>query len=152
MNKVSNYFKESYHELLEKVSWPTWSQLQQSTVIVLVATLLITAIVWVMDLLAQGGLALLSTLSESLRQEAAIQIPVLEQAVAQSDHTTASAAAHRIKGAAWSLGLRSLASACLGLEHAVAGGMADTTRLCHEVVKAYERGQAALDAIVKGRN
>ena len=56
MNKVSNYFKESYHELLGKVSWPTWEQLQQSTVIVLVATLLITALVWVMDLIAQSGL------------------------------------------------------------------------------------------------
>ena len=56
MTKVTNYFRESYRELLEKVSWPTWSQLQQSTVIVLVATILITAIVWVMDLLAQAGL------------------------------------------------------------------------------------------------
>lgn len=56
MNKVTNYFKESYKELLEKVSWPTWAQLQQSTLIVLVATLLITGIVWVMDLIAQSGL------------------------------------------------------------------------------------------------
>lgn len=56
MNKVTTYFRESYKELLEKVSWPTWSQLQQSTVIVLVATILITAIVWVMDLVAQSGL------------------------------------------------------------------------------------------------
>lgn len=62
MNKVSNYFKESYHELLEKVSWPTWGQLQQSTVIILVATLLITAMVWVMDLLAQGGLKFIYSL------------------------------------------------------------------------------------------
>ncbi|MGN6616226.1 MAG: preprotein translocase subunit SecE [Ilyomonas sp.] len=49
MNKVSNYVKESYHELVDKVTWPTWLQLQQSTVIVLVATILITAMVWVMD-------------------------------------------------------------------------------------------------------
>jgi PAS domain S-box-containing protein len=104
------------------------------------------------DLLAQGGVALVSTLGESLRQEAVTQIPVLEKAVAENDHAAASAAAHRIKGAAWSLGLRGLASACLGLEHALAVGMADTTRLCQEVVKAYERGQAALDAIVKGRS
>jgi preprotein translocase subunit SecE len=56
MNKVTTYFRESYKELLEKVSWPTWPQLQQSTLIVLVATLVITAIVWVMDLVAQSGL------------------------------------------------------------------------------------------------
>jgi preprotein translocase subunit SecE len=50
MNKITIYFRESYKELLEKVTWPTWSQLQSSTVIVLVATVLITALVWIMDL------------------------------------------------------------------------------------------------------
>jgi preprotein translocase subunit SecE len=50
MNKITTYFRESYKELLEKVSWPTWAQLQQSTMIVLAATLVITAIVAVMDL------------------------------------------------------------------------------------------------------
>ena len=49
MNKISNYFRDSYKELMEKVSWPTWAQLQQSTMIVLVATLVITGLVWVMD-------------------------------------------------------------------------------------------------------
>ena len=44
MNKISAYFKDSYHELMEKVSWPTWEQLQQSTMIVLVATIVITAL------------------------------------------------------------------------------------------------------------
>src|SRR5579875_3128588 len=56
MNKVSNYFSESYKELMEKVTWPTWTQLQQSTMITLAATLLITAIVWIMDFVAAGGL------------------------------------------------------------------------------------------------
>ena len=28
MNKITIYFRESYKELLEKVTWPTWSQLQ----------------------------------------------------------------------------------------------------------------------------
>ena len=50
MNKVSNYFRDSYKELMEKVTWPTWAQLQQSTVIVLSATLLIMAVVYLMDL------------------------------------------------------------------------------------------------------
>jgi preprotein translocase subunit SecE len=49
MSKISNYFRDSYKELMEKVSWPTWNQLQQSTMIVLVATLVITGMVWVMD-------------------------------------------------------------------------------------------------------
>jgi preprotein translocase subunit SecE len=59
MNKVATYFKESYREMLEKVSWPSWTQLQQSTVIVLSATVIITAIVWAMDLIAQSGLKLI---------------------------------------------------------------------------------------------
>jgi preprotein translocase subunit SecE len=49
VNKISTYFKDSYHELMEKVTWPTWAQLQQSTAIVLIATVIITAMVWVMD-------------------------------------------------------------------------------------------------------
>ena len=53
MNKIANYFRESYKELMEKVTWPNWAQLQQSTMIVLVATLVITAIVWLMDFVQQ---------------------------------------------------------------------------------------------------
>ena len=56
MSKVSNYVRDSYKELTEKVTWPNWEQLQQSTMIVLVATLLITALVWVMDLISAGSL------------------------------------------------------------------------------------------------
>jgi preprotein translocase subunit SecE len=52
MSKILNYFKESYKELMEKVTWPTWAQLQQSTMIVLVATLLFTGLVALMDLTA----------------------------------------------------------------------------------------------------
>ena len=59
MNKVATYFSESYKELMEKVSWPTWTQLQQSTVIVLIATVIITAVVWVMDLASNSLLKLI---------------------------------------------------------------------------------------------
>jgi preprotein translocase subunit SecE len=62
MSKLTAYVKDSYRELLEKVTWPTWSQLQQSTMIVLIATLIITGIVWVMDL----GIASLLELIYSL--------------------------------------------------------------------------------------
>jgi preprotein translocase subunit SecE len=59
MNKISTYFSDSYKELMEKVTWPNWQQLQQSTMIVLGSTLLITALVYVMDLIAAGGLNLI---------------------------------------------------------------------------------------------
>lgn len=57
MNKFSNYVRDSYKELTTKVSWPTWSQLQQSTMIVLVATILITLMVSAMDFAAGGALS-----------------------------------------------------------------------------------------------
>jgi len=53
------YFKESYKELVEKVTWPNWVQLQQSTVIVLVATLLITFVVGLMDIASSSVLKLI---------------------------------------------------------------------------------------------
>lgn len=56
MNKFSAYLRDSYKELVEKVTWPTWEQLQQSTMIVLGATLFITALVWIMDFVANGSL------------------------------------------------------------------------------------------------
>ncbi|MEO7310782.1 MAG: preprotein translocase subunit SecE [Chitinophagaceae bacterium] len=62
MNKVTTYFRESWKEMLEKVTWPTWTELQQSTVIVLGATLVITAIVWVMDFASQAVLKLIYSL------------------------------------------------------------------------------------------
>ncbi len=65
MNKITTYFKESYRELLEKVTWPSWIQLQQSTVIVLVATVIITAMVWVMDFSGMQLLKLIYSLFKS---------------------------------------------------------------------------------------
>ncbi|MEO6963285.1 MAG: preprotein translocase subunit SecE [Puia sp.] len=62
MNKVTTYFKESYKELLEKVTWPTWSELQQSTVIMLVAIMLITFLVYVMDIVSNGVLKFIYSL------------------------------------------------------------------------------------------
>ncbi|MFM7217343.1 MAG: preprotein translocase subunit SecE [Bacteroidota bacterium] len=50
MSKVSAYIKESYRELVEKVSWPTWEELQSSVVVVMVATLMIGLVVFAMDL------------------------------------------------------------------------------------------------------
>lgn len=56
MNKVSNFVLESYKELTQKVSWPKWDELQQSTLIVLGATIVITALVALMDFIANGGM------------------------------------------------------------------------------------------------
>jgi len=62
MNKFTVFVKESYKELMEKVTWPKWEQLQQSTMIVLGATLFITAIVALMDFIANGSMKFIYSL------------------------------------------------------------------------------------------
>ncbi|MDY0015988.1 MAG: preprotein translocase subunit SecE [Bacteroidales bacterium] len=49
MKKIINYFKESYYELTQKVSWPSWDELQNSSIVVSIASLIIALIVFVMD-------------------------------------------------------------------------------------------------------
>ncbi|MDR1866352.1 MAG: preprotein translocase subunit SecE [Bacteroidales bacterium] len=49
MNKIITYLKETYTELIHKVSWPSWADLQNSSVVVLVASLIIAVIVFAMD-------------------------------------------------------------------------------------------------------
>ena len=46
---IKGYFQESFTELMHKVTWPTWSELQNSAVLVMVATLIIALIVAAMD-------------------------------------------------------------------------------------------------------
>ena len=62
MNKLTAYIKDSYEELVEKVTCHTWDQLQQSTMIVLVATIFITAIVGIMDFISNGSLKFIYSL------------------------------------------------------------------------------------------
>ncbi len=47
---VKEYVRESYDELMNKVSWPTWSELQNSAVIVSIASLIIALVVYLMDM------------------------------------------------------------------------------------------------------
>lgn len=51
MASFKTYIAESYNELVHKVSWPTWKELQSSAIVVLVSALLISLIVFVMDYL-----------------------------------------------------------------------------------------------------
>ena len=45
-----NYVKESYNELVHKVTWPTFAQLQNSTVVVMVASLNFAIVILAMDI------------------------------------------------------------------------------------------------------
>jgi preprotein translocase subunit SecE len=48
--KIINYIKEAYTELVQKVSWPSRSELTNSAIVVLIASIILALIVWLMDL------------------------------------------------------------------------------------------------------
>lgn len=56
MSKLTEYFKTSYDELVNKVTWPTWSELQESTIIVMIASIIIALIIYVVDIAGSGAL------------------------------------------------------------------------------------------------
>ena len=47
--KFVNNLKESYTELVHKVSWPTRKELSKSAVLVLIASIILALVVWLMD-------------------------------------------------------------------------------------------------------
>ena len=49
MKKIVDYFKNSYNELVQKVSWPTRKEVSNSAVIVLVASIIIAIVVFAVD-------------------------------------------------------------------------------------------------------
>jgi preprotein translocase subunit SecE len=44
------YFQEAFDELVHKVTWPTWKELQSSALVVMVASLIISLLIFAMDL------------------------------------------------------------------------------------------------------
>jgi len=56
MASFTEYIKESYEELTEKVTWPTWGELVNSAILVLIAAVLIALIVFAMDTAAGRSL------------------------------------------------------------------------------------------------
>lgn len=56
MERLQLYIRESYNELINKVTWPTWANLQSSTILVLVASLILALIIFGMDVVSKGFL------------------------------------------------------------------------------------------------
>ena len=56
MSKFKTYIDETANELFHKVSWPTWSELQSSAIVVAIASIIIALIVWLMDLMFNKGM------------------------------------------------------------------------------------------------
>ncbi|MEZ5056961.1 MAG: preprotein translocase subunit SecE [Saprospiraceae bacterium] len=54
MEKIKLYILESYNELINKVTWPSFSSLQSTTVVVIVASVMLSLIIFVMDGIANN--------------------------------------------------------------------------------------------------
>jgi preprotein translocase subunit SecE len=59
MAKVGSYIQEAYDELVHKVTWPSWDELQQTTIIVLVSLIIITLVIFGMDFVSEKVLTTL---------------------------------------------------------------------------------------------
>ena len=62
MGKFINYLKESYVELTKKVSWPSWDKLQNSAIVVMVASVIFAIVIFAMDYCFQNLMSLIYTL------------------------------------------------------------------------------------------
>lgn len=49
MKKLITYFKESFAELKENVTWPEWAELSKSSVMVIVAMFLSVGVIFAID-------------------------------------------------------------------------------------------------------
>jgi preprotein translocase subunit SecE len=59
MKKVVNYFKSTYDELVHKVTWPSMKDLQNSVIVVSIASLIIAFVVFLMDIVLNAGMHVL---------------------------------------------------------------------------------------------
>jgi len=48
--KIKIYLQEAYDELMHKVTWPTWKELQSSALVVMVASFIISIFIFIMDI------------------------------------------------------------------------------------------------------
>ena len=62
MRKLIQYFKESFTELTKKTSWPSWEKLQSSAILVMVTTVILAAVLFVIDFAFQHLMTLIYTL------------------------------------------------------------------------------------------
>jgi preprotein translocase subunit SecE len=51
MKRIKTYLQESYKELVHKVTWPSWKELQGSAILVMVSSLIIALVIALLDLI-----------------------------------------------------------------------------------------------------
>ncbi|MBN2486646.1 MAG: preprotein translocase subunit SecE [Bacteroidales bacterium] len=48
--KIVAYFKDVYSELMHKVTWPSWDELQESAILVMIASAIFAVVIALMDM------------------------------------------------------------------------------------------------------
>ncbi len=56
MDRIKFYVLESYNELINKVTWPTWTNLYGNTVVVVITSLIFALLIVLMDIISKGVL------------------------------------------------------------------------------------------------
>ena len=56
---IRSYVQESLEEFRTKMTWPTWSNLQQTTGVVLLASLMLSLIIFGMDAISNQAMKLI---------------------------------------------------------------------------------------------
>ncbi len=57
--KILTDLEESYNELVNKVSWPTKKELANSSVVVMVASIVAALVIWAVDAVINEGMHLI---------------------------------------------------------------------------------------------
>ena len=62
MRRFINYLKESYVELTKKVAWPSWDKLQNSAIVVMVASVILALLILAIDFCIKNAVSAIYTL------------------------------------------------------------------------------------------
>ncbi len=62
MRRFINYLKESYVELTKKVAWPSWDKLQNSAIVVMVASVIVALLILAIDFCIKNAVSAIYTL------------------------------------------------------------------------------------------
>lgn len=54
MLKIKSFIKDSYWEMKNKVTWPTYKELQESSILVLIASMIFALLIGAMDMVYKG--------------------------------------------------------------------------------------------------
>ena len=61
MRRFINYLKESYVELTKKVAWPSWDKLQNSAIVVMVASVILALLILAIDFCSKHAVTAIYT-------------------------------------------------------------------------------------------